>query len=61
MMRVHVKIALAGDIKIKKAVLCKSLQHMIKKTDSGMYVMVSATIEYELKAYIRFICLSADL
>ena len=45
MMAIHIQITLYGQIQIKKSVLGKACQHMIEKSDTGIDLCISLSIQ----------------
>ena len=59
-MAVHLQISFYLRLKIKKAVLCKSAQHMVKESDPRMDGRLPCTVKIQCDLDIRLLRRSSD-
>ena len=57
-MPVHLQISVDPHLQIKKTVPCKSLQHMVKKADTGGNIPFSCSVQIQFQNYFCFLCVS---
>jgi len=59
-MLVHVKIAVGVHLQIKRAVPCDQLEHVVEEADSGSDASLSASVQVQLQADVRFVGLAMN-
>ena len=57
-MAVHIQIAVYGKIQIKESMTCKSIQHMVKKSDAGIQAGFSGSVQIQTHRDLRLFGIS---
>src|ERR1700722_86117 len=57
---IYIQVSAGGNLQIETAVPCKEFQHVVEKTDSGCDLVLTAALDAQINADLRFSRLAVD-